>query len=257
MDIEFLTQHILPQRKKEIEAGENAATRQPLYVVLDLTVHYVSGHVADGDFSGLNDTNLKEEDAENGYFDMAKEAEDRVFSTSGKRMKEPYEVTRFYTDAFVAFFLTREGAKDYLKYQSHNLTKKAYIYTFYTGYSNRQMDALFKNDSTPDTVRKIRESASKEYFAIDLCDKQGLVLETPLHLTEGKSQKIKMLYNDGAVSEYQYDPQHQWMEDAIIKLEAGNVWVAYANPPMGCADIQWFRPERKDLLSTLKIHFKL
>lgn len=139
MDLNYLVNEILPQRKREIEAGKNAATRQPIYVVLSLNERICEGH------NGFDMTlNLKGVDAEFGYIDMDKEAEDRVFSTSDKRMKNPQEVTRYYTDSFVAFFLTRKGAEDYLKYQKHNM-HKPYVYVFYTGYSNREMDALFKN----------------------------------------------------------------------------------------------------------------
>lgn len=59
-------------------------------------------------------------------------------------MEYPLEVTRFYTDRIIAFFITSEAAHDYLKYQSHNLSD-AYVYVFYSGYGNKQMDALLRN----------------------------------------------------------------------------------------------------------------
>ena len=139
MDLNYLVNEILPQRKREIEAGKNASTRQPIYVVLSLNEQICSGH---NEF-GMN-TNMKGIDPEFGYIDMDKNAEDRVFSTSDKRMKNPQEVTRYYTDTIVAFFLTRKGAEDYLKYQKHNM-HNGYIYVFYSGYGNREMDALLKN----------------------------------------------------------------------------------------------------------------
>ena len=57
-------------------------------------------------------------------------------------MEYPMEVTEFFTDVLIAFFLTRKGADDYLEYQKHNLTNEAYIYTFYSGYANREMDNI-------------------------------------------------------------------------------------------------------------------
>ncbi len=139
MDLDYLQKEILPQRKLEIEKGENASTRQPIYVVLSLSDHYCTGH---NEFPMT--TNLRGMDSEFGYIDMGKESEDRVFSTSDKRMKNPEQVTRYYKDSFVAFFLTKKAANEYLKYQKHNLYK-GYVYVFYSGYGNKQMDALLKN----------------------------------------------------------------------------------------------------------------
>ena len=59
-------------------------------------------------------------------------------------MKEPEEVTMFYTDRIIAFFLTSQAAHDYLQYQSHNMNDP-YVYVFYSGYANRQMDKLLCN----------------------------------------------------------------------------------------------------------------
>ncbi len=36
MNIDFLQKEIIPLREMEIEEGKNCATRQPIYVVLDL-----------------------------------------------------------------------------------------------------------------------------------------------------------------------------------------------------------------------------
>jgi hypothetical protein len=140
MDIDYLTSEILPQRKLEMKQGKNLSTRQPIYVVLSLVEHFCSGH---NDFS--MSTNLKGIEGENGYLDMDKEPEARVFKESDARMKKPEEVTRFYTDRFVAFFLTSKAAHDYLKYQNHNLDQ-GYVYVFYSGYANQQMDKLLTNE---------------------------------------------------------------------------------------------------------------
>lgn len=34
MDLNYLVNEVLPQRKKEIKQGKNLSTRQPIYVVL-------------------------------------------------------------------------------------------------------------------------------------------------------------------------------------------------------------------------------
>ena len=140
MNIEYLTKEILPVREQEIKDGKNAATRQPLYVVLDLVEHLCSDH---SDYSMM--LNLKGVDAEFGYIDTALDTEDQEFCETEDGMENGAAVTRFYTDRFVAFFLTRAAAEDYLKYQSHNLTG-GYVYVFYTGYRNHQMDNLFKGE---------------------------------------------------------------------------------------------------------------
>ena len=139
MDLNYLIKEILPQREKEIKQGKNLSTRQPIYVVLDLQENYASGHT---DYSLT--TNYKGVQHEHGYLDDSLESEAKVFKKSDKRMHEPEEVTRFYTDRIVAFFLTSKGAHEYLKYQKHNLSK-GYVYVFYSGYKNYEMDSLLKN----------------------------------------------------------------------------------------------------------------
>jgi hypothetical protein len=64
-------------------------------------------------------------------------------------MEDPCEVTRFYTDRIVAFFLTSEAAHEYLKKQAHNLDDP-YVYVFYAGYGNQQMDMLFETKHPED-----------------------------------------------------------------------------------------------------------
>jgi hypothetical protein len=139
MNIKFLTTGILPIREKEIEEGKNLATRQPIYVVLDLRENFVSGH---SDYS--SSTNYKGIQHSVGFIDASLDHEDMAFNESKSGMKKPKKVTRFYTDRIVAFFLTSEAAHDYLKYQSHNLSN-AYVYVFYSGYGNKQMDQLLCN----------------------------------------------------------------------------------------------------------------
>lgn len=137
MNIEYLTKELLPQRAKEFETGANLGSAQPIYVVLDLTEKIISGHT---DY--LHSTNLKGIEHEWGFFDESLDSEDIQFKTSSKRMKQPVEVTRFYIDTFVAFFLTSKGAHEYLQYQKHNLNK-GYVYVFNAGYRNIEMDKLF------------------------------------------------------------------------------------------------------------------
>lgn len=136
MDLDYLQNTLLPKRESEIKEGKNLCTRQPIYVVLDLQENYVSGH---SDYS--NSTNYKGKSFEFGYVDNALDAEDKIFKKSEKRMKQPIEITRFWTDRIISFFLTSEGAHDYLEYQKHNL-KDPYVYVFYSGYGNREMDSL-------------------------------------------------------------------------------------------------------------------
>ena len=139
MNLEYLTNVIIPQRKLEIEKGDNLATAQPIYVVLDLCECICSGH---SEYSPA--TNLKGIDKEHGYIDESLDSDLIEFKTSKKGMKAKRKVTRFFIDRVIAFFLTSEAAHDYLSYQCHNLTD-AYVYVFSTGYDNRQMNQLFSN----------------------------------------------------------------------------------------------------------------
>lgn len=140
MNLEYLRKVIIPTRKKEIEKGLNWATRQPIYVVLDLQENYVSGHT---DYTPH--TNYKGLVCEYGYIDNSIPSEERIFlkDISRRNLQEPIKVTRFYTDKIIAFFLTSAGAYEYLKYQSHNLTNP-YVYVFYSGYGNKEMDNLLR-----------------------------------------------------------------------------------------------------------------
>lgn len=140
MNLEFLTNELIPLREKEIEEGKNLATSQPIYVVLDLVENCVSGH---SEYSPI--TNYRNKSFERGYIDDATDLEFKVFKKTDKRMKNPSEVTRFYTDSIVAFFLTSKGAHDYLKYQAHNL-ENAYVYVFYSGYGNKEMNSLLNGN---------------------------------------------------------------------------------------------------------------
>jgi hypothetical protein len=145
MDINYLVNEVLPQRKKEIEEGKNASTRQPVYVVLDLDMQVCSGH---NDFSITS--NLKEKEQEFGYIDNSLDCECREFKESPRSMRQPQEVTRFWTDRFIAFFFTSKAAHEYLEYQSHNLSSEAYVYVAYSGYRNLEMDNLLKNEISDD-----------------------------------------------------------------------------------------------------------
>jgi len=139
MNLDYLKNTIIPLRKKEIEEGKNLSTRQPIYVVLDLQENIVSGH---SDYSPS--TNYKGLQFAYGYIDTSLGGEEIEFNESKKGMKSPEKVTRFYTDRIAAFFLTSQGAHDYLKYQKHNLSR-GYVYVFYSGYGNREMDQLLQN----------------------------------------------------------------------------------------------------------------
>lgn len=134
MNIDYLVKEIFPLREMEIKEGKNCMTRQPIYVVLDLQENYVSGH---SDFS--SSTNYKNLPFELGYVDLGIDGENRTFKENKKGMIFPEKVTRFFTDRIIAFFLTAKGASDYLVYQSHNLNN-AYVYIFYSGYGNKEMD---------------------------------------------------------------------------------------------------------------------
>jgi len=138
MNYNYLKKVLIPQRELEIKNGDNLATRQPIYVVMDLQEHITS---RDEDFT-LH-CNYKDIPSENGYYDQAED--ETEFSTSSDGMEDPVEVTRFFTDRFIAFFLTSKGAHDYLKYQAHNLSKRAYVYIFSSGYRNSEMDMLLDN----------------------------------------------------------------------------------------------------------------
>lgn len=139
MNIEYLTKEIIPVRNKEIEEGKSYGTRNPIYTVMDVVTHVVEGHS-----EYLHMQTLNQMLPEWGYVDMSLDSECRNLEESKEGMSKPKRFTRFFTDRFVAFFLTSEAAHDYLNYQSHNLSKHAYVYVHYAGYSNKQMDKLFK-----------------------------------------------------------------------------------------------------------------
>lgn len=141
MNLNYLQEVLLPQREQEIKEGKNLATAQPIYVVLDPQENIVEGHT---DFTPL--TNNKGLQFEFGYVDMGSDSEYREFSETDDGMEDPLEVSRFYTDRFVAFFLTSKAAHDYLEYQSHNLSDLVYVYVFYSGYANKEMDLLLNNE---------------------------------------------------------------------------------------------------------------
>lgn len=140
MNIEYLQKEIIPQRKKEIENGDNLATAQPIYVVMDLIECVAIGHV---EFMG--NTNLKDKEPKYGYLDWEADPMGRNFFDTPLGMSEPEKVTAFWIDRPRAFFFTSEAAHDYKKYQAHNLTDP-YVYVFHSGYGNRQMDKLLSDD---------------------------------------------------------------------------------------------------------------
>lgn len=141
MNLHYLQNTIVPQRKLEILEGKNLATKHPIYVVLDLKENFVTEH--QDDYILL--TNHKGVKAENGYIlTDIDDDETREFRLTDDEVGDYEEVTRFYTDEFVAFFLTSEAAHDYLRTQSHNLTDP-YVYVFNAGYRNPQMDKLLGN----------------------------------------------------------------------------------------------------------------
>lgn len=136
IDVHYLNE-VLCKREKEIEEGKNLATSPPMYVVLSMFALYCEGH---SDMSGLSQGNLRGKNPEFGYLDRADSEPE--FEECKRGMCRPESVTRFWIDRPTAFFLTSEGAHDYLKYQHHNLTH-GYVYVFSTGYSNREMEQIF------------------------------------------------------------------------------------------------------------------
>ena len=139
MNIDYLKNEIIPLREREIEDGKHLSTRNPIYVVLDLQENIVSGH---SDYSSV--TNYKGLDYEFGFVDDGIDFESKEFKESDEGMIEPTEITRFYTDRIIAFFLTSKAAHEYLEYQSHNL-QKPYVYVFNCGYRNIEMETLLKD----------------------------------------------------------------------------------------------------------------
>lgn len=138
MNLDYLKNEIIPQRENEIKSGKNACTAQPIYVVFDLIPTYLGGHDPEG-WSNTDMLNNKRKSGIEGYLDTGIDCEDREFCEDSTGMISPDEVTEVYYDRFVAFFLTRKGAEDYLEYQRHNLSDP-YIYTFHSGYANKEMN---------------------------------------------------------------------------------------------------------------------
>jgi len=152
MNLDYLTNVILPQREKELAECKNAGTLNPIYIVFDLQEQICSGHTE----YALRTTISSKQEIQFGYIDTAVEPENRVFSKQPTG-KKPEPVTRFFTDVFVAFFLTHKAAHEYLQYQSHNLTDNAFVYVFSPGYRNVEMEMLFSADSVPGNLPKLPE----------------------------------------------------------------------------------------------------
>lgn len=141
MNIDYLKTEIIPQRKKEIEEGANLGTAEPIYVVIDLQENYCEGH------SGFTlITTVSNKEKEFGYIDEDLDYEEKEFKAEPDGMKYPTEVTRFFTDRYVAFFLTSKAAHEYMQYQSHNLSDNAFVYVFHCGYRNNEMYNLLKGE---------------------------------------------------------------------------------------------------------------
>lgn len=136
MDLKYLKEQ-LAVREQEIKDGKNLATSNPVYVVLDLIKQISYGH--DGYISCV--TNHHGKDPEYGYIDRG--SDEPEFCQNNIGMDDYEEVTRFWTDKVVAFFITSKAAYDYLKYQAHNMNDP-YVYVFHSGYGNKQMDKLLK-----------------------------------------------------------------------------------------------------------------
>lgn len=139
MDLNYLCNEILPVREDELKKGKNLSTRQPIYVVLSMQENFISGHS-----KYTPSTNYRGWGMQFGYIDESLDSENRKFKPIEKGMKNPTEITKFFTERIEAFFLTSKAAHEYLKYQKHNLTN-AYVYVFYSGYKNIQMDMLLDN----------------------------------------------------------------------------------------------------------------
>lgn len=140
MNKEYLNE-LLVIRKQEIKDGKNAATNQPIYVVLDLQEKCAFTH------DEINsDTNRRGKEPVQGWIDSEHDGEPDFITDEleAVEMKNAIEVTTFWIDSIAAFFITRQGAESYLKYQKHNLTEP-YIYTFSTGYANYEMNKLLNN----------------------------------------------------------------------------------------------------------------
>lgn len=102
--------------------------------------------------------------------------------------------------------------------------------------------------------RSIRKSGYGDYFAIDMVDEKTIV-STPLYLNKNEQKEIRMRWDDGTITEFEWDDAHCWMENAFIKFDGEKVWVAYAVPSLGQKDITWFEPTLRDLTHLSVIHF--
>ena len=148
MNIKYLKETLIPQREREIENGDNLATRNPIYVVYSLRDQYLSGHT--DDYSPR--TNLKDVPHENGYLFRHEDWDEPQFfpNEDGADIDgmETEEITRIWVDRLEAIFLTSKAAYDYMEYQRHNLSN-AYVYVHSGGYRNQEMDMLFSTPRSP------------------------------------------------------------------------------------------------------------
>lgn len=138
MNLKYLHEVLIPKREKEIKEGKNHGSRFPIYVVMDRRELYCSGHSDIGITPNPVDKNTVY-----GYIDRSLDADEIEFETDYDGMKEPEEITEIYYDYPTAFFLTSKEAHDYLKYQSHNLHRDAYVYIYDFGYRNYEANMLF------------------------------------------------------------------------------------------------------------------
>lgn len=137
MNLEYLKSEILPVREREIAEGKNLATSPPIYIVYSLDQQLVYGHV-----EGLGHFSKSGVGSTFGYIEQGFDWDDSDFSEHESDLTNPEKITLFYTDRYVALFLTSEAAYDYLKYQAHNMNKP-FVYVEHTGYANHQMNGLF------------------------------------------------------------------------------------------------------------------
>lgn len=145
INLDYLKNEIIPQREKEIQ-GKNGFTRQPIYIVYDVVESVTT---RDDEYSNLENCNLHWYKSKSWRFvsydedwNIIEADEDWFDSEDCEFVEWDWDISVFYIDIFIAIFLTRKWAEEYLKYQSHNLTDKAYIYTHYSWYANQEMNNL-------------------------------------------------------------------------------------------------------------------
>jgi hypothetical protein len=137
---------LLLKRQEEIEEG---GSNNPLFIVFDEEYVFVSGHYESlgnlgffvGEFGFLSMKKVGCNPSEEKIASFFEEEYGGDVHTSAEK---PEPTTKIVKQKAVAYFLTLQGALEYLNYQSHNLSKHARVVEANFGINNHEMEIFRK-----------------------------------------------------------------------------------------------------------------